>query len=594
MKQIIILLAMLGIATALCFAQQTYPVWEENFDGSTNVPTGWVDDTNNGIEVRAGIGVDDTNALWFHVYYNDSTHYDDLDIFTSIILDLPANSSMSFDYRIMQHNSTTTATSFTEDTMFVVFISEPDMSWFSLEDIWYIEGAEHTTSADYTTIELDLSDFASEPLRINFFLMTDSDFDIHIDNLKITTTTPPADNDLKAETITGSWTPMLNIAYPYTVTVRNTGAETVETGQYTVSLMEEGITAPIATLPGTALASGEATTFTFSYTPTTADAETQLYGVVIFAADDISDNNQTPMHNITVYPQGHAFIGDPEAENIFHVNPFSVYYLQSVAQTIYHSQELGATPMMIESITYSFFGDSDDPVNIPIDVKIWMANTTKDVFASNTDAIAYSAFALVYAGQINLSQSGLHDIEIALDTSYEYTGGNLAIMTQKLRCNVDFSNWNAWQLTETAGESRTLYFRSDAAAIGDLASGYPTWNSKDDFLPNTLLIGELYLSISDEILPPATTVLKGNYPNPFNPSTTIAFDMASDGFVNIDVYNVKGQKVCGLISGFYGAGSHSVVWNGEDATGRAVASGVYFYRMTAGGYSKTQKMLLMK
>jgi len=102
------------------------------------------------------------------------------------------------------------------------------------------------------------------------------------------------------------------------------------------------------------------------------------------------------------------------------------------------------------------------------------------------------------------------------------------------------------------------------------------------------------LSGEEAVIIPVVTALKGNYPNPFNPSTTIAFDMAREGHVNIEIYNIKGQRVKTLVSGEYAAGSYRVVWNGDDAVGRAVGSGVYFYRMTTTGYVKTQKMLLMK
>jgi len=102
------------------------------------------------------------------------------------------------------------------------------------------------------------------------------------------------------------------------------------------------------------------------------------------------------------------------------------------------------------------------------------------------------------------------------------------------------------------------------------------------------------LTGDDTTMIPAVTALKGNYPNPFNPSTTIAFDLAQDGVVSIDIYNVKGQRVRSLINNDYKAGRYTVVWNGDDNNGRNVGSGVYFYRMTSGHYTKTQKMLLMK
>jgi len=93
---------------------------------------------------------------------------------------------------------------------------------------------------------------------------------------------------------------------------------------------------------------------------------------------------------------------------------------------------------------------------------------------------------------------------------------------------------------------------------------------------------------------PTVTTLRMNYPNPFNPSTTISFDVAQAGHVVIEVFNVRGQRVQSLVDGVYVAGRHSVVWDGNDFSGRNVASGMYFYRMTTGNYSSVRKMLLMK
>jgi len=92
----------------------------------------------------------------------------------------------------------------------------------------------------------------------------------------------------------------------------------------------------------------------------------------------------------------------------------------------------------------------------------------------------------------------------------------------------------------------------------------------------------------------AVTHLNSNYPNPFNPSTTISFDLAVPGHVDLEVYNVRGQKVRVLVSGDFIAGRHNVVWNGEDSAGRTVGSGVYFYRMTMTGFTSVKKMVLMK
>jgi len=90
------------------------------------------------------------------------------------------------------------------------------------------------------------------------------------------------------------------------------------------------------------------------------------------------------------------------------------------------------------------------------------------------------------------------------------------------------------------------------------------------------------------------TALKGNYPNPFNPVTNIAYSVKEDSDVTLEIYNVKGQLVRTLVNEHVTAGNHSVMWNGTDDAGRTVGSGVFFYRMHAGDFTSTQKMILLK
>jgi hypothetical protein len=95
-------------------------------------------------------------------------------------------------------------------------------------------------------------------------------------------------------------------------------------------------------------------------------------------------------------------------------------------------------------------------------------------------------------------------------------------------------------------------------------------------------------------VPELTTSLCSNYPNPFNPETTISYSVGKTGNVTLEVYNILGQKVRTLVNETINKGAHSVVWNGKDDAGKAVASGVYFYSMQNGTYIQTNKMILMK
>lgn len=102
------------------------------------------------------------------------------------------------------------------------------------------------------------------------------------------------------------------------------------------------------------------------------------------------------------------------------------------------------------------------------------------------------------------------------------------------------------------------------------------------------------LGVNGEILPPPASSLHANYPNPFNPSTTISFTLAASEHVNLSIFNVKGQLIKRLVDNHTAAGEHYVTWNGRDEYNREVPSGVYFTRMTTAGTQESRKMLLIK
>jgi len=114
---------------------------------------------------------------------------------------------------------------------------------------------------------------------------------------------------------------------------------------------------------------------------------------------------------------------------------------------------------------------------------------------------------------------------------------------------------------------------------------------------NFVLSSPAVLSVDDAVTPDRFA-LDQNYPNPFNPTTTIGFTMPAAGTVTLKVYNLIGQEVTTLLNGQISAGAHQAFWNGMDASGRSMASGLYFYRLQAhaGGLDFTQmrKMVLMK
>lgn len=94
--------------------------------------------------------------------------------------------------------------------------------------------------------------------------------------------------------------------------------------------------------------------------------------------------------------------------------------------------------------------------------------------------------------------------------------------------------------------------------------------------------------------PGLTFELAPNYPNPFNPETTIRYQVARSVKVNITIYNVLGQKVRTLVDASRPAGAHRIVWNGKDERGLGLPTGMYFYKMKAGEFVQVRKMLLLQ
>lgn len=93
---------------------------------------------------------------------------------------------------------------------------------------------------------------------------------------------------------------------------------------------------------------------------------------------------------------------------------------------------------------------------------------------------------------------------------------------------------------------------------------------------------------------PEQLTLYQNYPNPFNPTTTISFYLPQATACRVEIFNIRGQKVKTLLSGTILVGKHSLVWNGEDESGRAVSSGVYCYRLITPQSTQSGKMLMVK
>jgi hypothetical protein len=93
---------------------------------------------------------------------------------------------------------------------------------------------------------------------------------------------------------------------------------------------------------------------------------------------------------------------------------------------------------------------------------------------------------------------------------------------------------------------------------------------------------------------PTVFDISQNYPNPFNPTTRIDYAVSKESFVSVRVYNLLGQEIRTLVAEEKGVGVYTSEWDGTDNVGKEVPSGMYLYKMTAGNFSETRKMMFLK
>jgi hypothetical protein len=144
-----------------------------------------------------------------------------------------------------------------------------------------------------------------------------------------------------------------------------------------------------------------------------------------------------------------------------------------------------------------------------------------------------------------------------------------------------------------AGEE-TVRFRVGDAAGARVYDVVETMTFAPDAARGTLREPIVFVTGPERVGVPSVFRLAQNHPNPFNPQTGIRFDLPVASRVVLTIYNVRGQEVRKLVDRNYGAGSYDVIWDGTTGSGSVAASGVYFYKLSAGTFSDVKKMVLLK
>ena len=144
----------------------------------------------------------------------------------------------------------------------------------------------------------------------------------------------------------------------------------------------------------------------------------------------------------------------------------------------------------------------------------------------------------------------------------------------------------------SSGANTTVISTAGEVLVGSVEAGNTRVGS--GFLRVVLQQQEAALGVDEQAGLPTDFNLHQNYPNPFNPSTTLRFDLPVAAEVYLVVYDLQGQEVVRLVDGCRGAGYHQLVWDGRDARGRAVPTGLYIARLLTPEYTRSIKLVLLK
>jgi len=297
----------------------------------------------------------------------------------------------------------------------------------------------------------------------------------------------------------------------------------------------------------------------------------------VFARDISSQHNadSTAQYSFTIINQANIIVGTGTTSSNF---PFTTYWMDGRTNYLYFASELQVGPASIAAIGFNVITADPAPIN---EFTIKMQNTT----ATSISGFTASGWTTCYSQTYTLPGTGWQMIN--LTTPFQYTGGNLLV--EICYNNSSYTAYSPVYCSSTTGDYWGRY--------GDLSTasgcGYTAWTS------TTGPVGKANMKFTmnpgtTAVTPIGTTVpqsysLAQNYPNPFNPVTKINFAIPKQGFVTLKVYDMLGREVTKLVNEVKQAGTYSVDF---DAT--RLSSGVYFYKLEAGGFVDTKRMVLIK
>ena len=337
------------------------------------------------------------------------------------------NPTITFDFRATAYPGTNPAPP--NSFRYNVLVS-PDngVTWI---EVYTINFGENTDPGTWQTIMVpseNLTDFTGELCIVQFLFYCDRsmspyyDIYMNVDNVFVGT---PLYDELATLSITGLTMFQSNQPVEHVITIRNNGANTQTSDDYSVKLMMEG-DIQIGVLPGETIVYKETKEFSFTWTPT-VQGTTYIYGVIDFQDDEYPDNNITDNKYLMALSENNKFIdiGDGQYGSKL---PMDLYYRKSMSQSIYYPLEIGSNGGEIQALVYYPLTNYFSELVASKRIKVWIGDLAQENLADGW--IDPATLTEVFDGNIALD-SKIEPVIIPLQTPYLYNGENLAIYIYK-------------------------------------------------------------------------------------------------------------------------------------------------------------------
>jgi hypothetical protein len=363
--------------------------------------------------------------------------------------------------------------------------------------------------------------------------------------------------------------------YTYNAIIQNFGYGTQS--QYTVKLYGWN-DIELASVAGVSLDSGYAMEVPLVWTPLN-EGYTSIYARLFMAGDQNQFNNATEPLAVVILPEGGGTI----------VNQ------GSLSGKVINGQDEPVAFASVHLNVANLETNTDADGNYSF---AWLDSGTLQATVSAPGYVTQTQSVNIVSGQNNQADFTLHLVADLTITgrvvASDFPDSGIPAATVEIIGAVT---------TAVATDASGYFTIYDVIANQDYTirashPSYFTYYGDVTLQSQNLDMGDLVLGMdttsADDQTAEINLVLHNCYPNPFRTQTAISYEVKAPVRTVLEVFNLKGQKVATLASSFSQAGKHTLVWNGTDCTGKPVASGVYYYRLQAGTYSATRKLVLLR